>query len=441
MSPEVIGYIGLGVLVIMLLSGLPVALSMGISGVFGLLVFTSAKTTAYFVAAEIYTKFTSYHLLVIPLFVWMGFLAAELGIGKGLFNLAEVWLSRVRGGLALAATAACAMFGAICGSPLATTAAIGSMGIPEMKKHGYNVPFAAATVAGAGYLGILIPPSVGAIIYSVLTEGEASITRLFVAGIPAGILLMLIYWIFILLLVNADKSLAPPGFSASWRSRLSAFRGGIAETIVVFVVVMGSLIIGLATPTEAAALGVAALVVVGLSRRLLTWRGFVDSLRKATRTGIMILLLIAMAMVFGRFFALSRIPFLLVDWVTSMGMPVIGVVIIVIAIKWVGGLFLDMVALTVLLVPIFLPLLRALEVDLVWFYFAYSIAAAIGPLTPPVCMAIYVSAGIADLPIWDVVKKAWIFILSDVLCGALILFFPWLVLALPNLLLGPAIAR
>lgn len=386
------------------------------------------------VVREIYSSFSSYTLSVIPMFVWMGFLAYYSGIGTRLYVFAYRLIGHWPGGLAIATQAACAIFGAICGSNTATAATMGAISLPEMKKYNYETSLATASVAAGGVLGVLIPPSVIFIVYGMATQ--QSIGKLFIAGILPGILLMLLYMAVIFLLALRRPQIAPAGPVASWKERLDALRGGLLEVIVVFALSMGGLFAGWFTATEAGAVGAMGVLLVSLAGRNLSWEGFKRSLFDTTKTTAMIMLLVAGSAVFGRFMAVSRVPFELASWTGSLDLPAFAVMGFILLIYLVLGCFIDALALVLLTIPIFYPIaVETLGYDPIWFGVIIVLVVAMGVITPPVGMNVYIIKGIVpDVPLELIFKGIWPFLLAIIVCLVILIAFPQIATVLPGLL-------
>lgn len=386
------------------------------------------------VVREIYSSFSSYTLSVIPMFVWMGFLAYYSGIGTRLYVFAYRLIGHWPGGLAIATQAACAIFGAICGSNTATAATMGAISLPEMKKYNYENSLATASVAAGGVLGVLIPPSVIFIVYGMATQ--QSIGKLFIAGILPGILLMLLYMAVIFLLALRRPQIAPAGPVASWKERLDALRGGLLEVIVVFALSMGGLFAGWFTATEAGAVGAMGVLLVSLAGRNLSWEGFKRSLFDTTKTTAMIMLLVAGSAVFGRFMAVSRVPFELASWTGSLDLPAFAVMGFILLIYLVLGCFIDALALVLLTIPIFYPIaVETLGYDPIWFGVIIVLVVAMGVITPPVGMNVYIIKGIVpDVPLELIFKGIWPFLLAIIVCLVILIAFPQIATVLPGLL-------
>jgi tripartite ATP-independent transporter DctM subunit len=335
----------------------------------------------------------------------------------------------------MATQAACAIFGAICGSNTATAATMGAIALPEMKKYKYDTSLATASVAAGGVLGVLIPPSVIFIVYGMATE--QSIGKLFMAGILPGILLMLAYMAAIFFLTLRNPDLGPAGPKASWKERIGALRGGLFEVLVVFVISIGGLFAGWFTPTEAGAVGAAGVLGISLFEKRLSWEGLKKSLFDTTRTTAMIMLIVAGAMIFGRFMAISRVPFELATWTGTLPLPPFAIMVLVLLIYLILGCFIDALAMVLLTVPIFYPIVvNNLGYDPIWFGVIVVMVVAMGVITPPVGMNVYIIKGVAqDVPLEVIFKGIWPFLIAVIICCMILIAFPQIATILPNLLL------
>jgi len=435
MTPPVAGIIGVIVLLVLILFKVPIAYAMLIVGFTGFALLVSPEAAFSMVATEIFSNFSSYTLSVIPMFVWMGFIAYYSGVGSNLYALAYRIMGRLPGGLAIATQGACAIFGAICGSNTATAATMGAIAIPEMKKYGYDDSLSTASVAAAGALGVLIPPSVIFIIYGVATE--QSIGKLFISGIIPGILLMLFYMVTIFILVKRNPSLAPIGGKEE-AAKKSLLNSGLPEILLTFFISLGGLFAGYFTPTEAGAIGAGSILLITLLRRQLTWEGLKNSLRDTTRTSGMIMLLVAGAMVFGRFMAVSRLPFEMARWASGLNLPPVLIMAVVLIIYMILGCFIDALAMILLTVPIFYPVVvDVLGFDPIWFGVIIVMVVAAGVITPPVGMNVFIIKGVArDVPLETIFRGVWPFLLALIACIAVLIAFPQLATFLPNLVSG-----
>lgn len=421
-------------MIILMTLRIPIAVSMSVAGFLGFSCLVSAEAAVRVVAKDFYSIFSSYSLSVIPMFAWMGYLAFYAGIGSQLFTLAYKLLGRLPGGLAVATQAACAVFGAVCGSSTATAATIGAISLPEMKKYRYDDALATACVASGGAIGIMIPPSVIFVVYGIATE--QSIGRLFLSGILPGILLTLCYMAAILA-VTLRNPAAGPAASRETLRKIPFKYSGVLDVMIIFFISLGGLFAGLFTPTEAGAVGTACVIVITLIKRTLTWEAFTRSLADTTRTTAMIMFLIAGATIFGRFIAVSRIPFELASWAGSLPLPPFVVMGIILVIYLIIGCFIDALAMILLTVPIFYPVVvDTLGYDPIWFGVIIVLVVAMGVITPPVGMNVYVIKGVVkDVPLEVIFRGIWPFLIAALICCAIMIAFPGIATILPKYLM------
>jgi tripartite ATP-independent transporter DctM subunit len=432
MSLTTIGIIGVAILIILLFSNMPVGFVMGFLGFLGFSYVVNLHAGLSLLAMDIWDVFGSYGLTVIPLFVFMGQIAFHAGISRRLYDSAYVLVGHRRGGLAMATVAACAGFSAISGSTNATAATMATVTLPEMKRYNYDMGLATGTVAAAGSLGILIPPSVIFIVYGILTE--QSIGKLFAAGIFPGILLSILFMLTIYLRVLKNPSLAPPGPKTSIKEKMVSFVG-VIETLLLFAMVMGGIFFGIFTPTEAAAAGAFLTLLIAILRRQLTWQGFVQSLADTTRISCMVMVIVTGATIFGHFMAITRLPFELAGWVSSLPLPRSAIMMVIILIYLFGGCFMDALAMIMLTIPIFFPVSQALGFDPIWFGVVIVLITEMGVITPPVGVNVYVVYGVAkDVPLEEIFKGVFPMLLALLLCNLILLFFPQIALFLPSLM-------
>ncbi len=432
MSLSTIGIIGIIVLVILLYSKMPVGFAMGFLGLIGFSYVVNFNAGLNLLARDVWDVFSSYNLTVIPLFVFMGQIAFHAGISRRLYDSAYVLLGHRRGGLAMTTVGACAGFSAICGSTNATAATMATVALPEMKRYGYDMGLATGTVAAAGSLGILIPPSVIFIVYGILTE--QSIGKLFAAGILPGILLCLLFILTIHLRVMKNPSLAPPGPKSSIREKFRSF-AGILETMILFALVMGGIFFGLFTPTEAAAIGAFMTLLIAIIRGQLYWKEFVQSLADTTKISCMIMVIVTGAVIFGHFMAITRIPYMLADYVSSLPLPPHAIIGVIILVYLIGGCFMDALAMIMLTIPIFFPVVQTLGFDPIWFGVVIVLITEMGVITPPVGINVYVVYGVArDVPLEKIFKGVFPMLISLIVCNLLLILFPQIALWLPGLM-------
>ncbi len=434
MSPEVIGLIGIILFLVLIALKVPIAFAMIISGFLGFGTIVSFPAAISLLPTEIYSNFSSYSLSVIPMFIWMGFIAYHSGIGAGLFRFANKMVGHKPGGLAMATQAACALFGAICGSNTATAATMGAIALPEMRKYGYDDSLSSASIAAGGALGVIIPPSVIFIVYGIATQ--QSIGKLFIAGIIPGILLMLFYMLAIYIVVKRRPSIGPVSVRAGWRERFHTLGDGLFEVLLIFLISLGGLFAGWFTPTEAGAIGTASILLVTVLRKHLNLEKLRKSMRDTVRTSAMIMLMVAGAMVFGRFIAVSRLPIFLAQWAAGLPLPSFAIIGVILIVYLILGCFIDALALILLTIPIFYPVaVGTLGYDPIWFGVIIVLVVAMGVITPPVGMNVFIVKGVAgDIPTETIFKGVWPFVIALIACVALLIIFPQIVTFLPNLL-------
>ncbi len=433
MSPTIAGVIGIVLLVVVFLLRMPVGFAMALVGVLGFSYLVSVDAAFSVLARDIFYTFSSYSFTVIPMFVLMGCVAFASGMGQRLYEAAYTVMGRLRGGLAIAAVAACAGFAAICGSTTATAAAMGKISVPEMRRYGYDDSLATGCIAAAGTLGILIPPSTVFIVYGVMTE--QSIGKLFVAGIIPGLMLTGLFITTIALLCRFSPNLVPPvtePVRGTWKSGAFA---GVIETLVLFTFVITGLFLGWFSPTQAGGIGAAGVLAVGVVTRQLTWSGFLMAVKDALRITCMVLVIVAGATVFGHFMAVTKIPLVLSETVVQLPLPPLAIVGVIMFVYLIGGCFMDALALVILTIPVFYPVVIALGFDPIWFGVMIVLATGMGVITPPVGVNVYVVKGIVPgVALETVFKGALPFLVALVVMVAILMAFPSLATFLPNLI-------
>lgn len=430
MTPTTVGILGFVALVVLMFMRLPVGFVMAIVGILGFGMLVSWDAAFLLTARDFYSSFGSYNLTVIPLFVLMGQLAHHSGISGRLFNAANKFLGHLPGGLAIATIGACAGFSAICGSTTATAATMASVALPEMKKYRYDPALATGVVAAGGSLGILIPPSTIFIVYGIMTE--QSVGKLFMAGVLPGVLLTLLFIFTILIWTKLKPGLVTPAPKATWKERMASL-AGVIETLLLFILVMGGLFIGFFTPTEAAAIGASGTLVIALVGRNLTWRGFVQSLNETTRVSCMILVIVAGATVFGHFLAVTGIPANVGSWVAGLQVPSYVIMGLVILIYLAMGCLMDSLAMIMLTIPIFYPVVTTLGYDPIWFGVVIVLVTGMGVITPPVGINVYVVAGVArDVPLHVIFRGSLYLLAAQIVTAFLLILFPAITLFLPG---------
>ncbi|MFO7598635.1 MAG: TRAP transporter large permease [Candidatus Desulfacyla sp.] len=436
MNPTLLGILGILVMVIIFLTRMPVAYVMTMIGYLGFSIMISTKGGLNLLSRDFYEVFSSYGLTTIPLFVLMGQLAFNSGISSRLYDTANKYLGSTRGGLAMATVSACTGFGAVCGSSPATAATMATVGLPEMRRFNYADELATGAVASGGGLGMIMPPSVVLIVYGVLTE--QSIGKLFVAGILPAFLVTILFIISIFIWCTRNPDQGPRGERYTWKAKIKSLTK-LGETMAVFVLVMGGLFSGLFTPTEAAAVGAFGVLLVSILRRQLTWDNFVDSLYETLKTSCMVMMLIAGATIFGKFFAVTRIPFEIATWVGGLDLPSSAVMAIIILIYFFGGCFMDALAFVMLTIPIFFPVVSSLGYDPIWFGIIIVMVTEMGVITPPVGINVYVVYGVAknvigEVPLETIFKGIVPFLIAVAVGIVILMVFPQIILFLPNIM-------
>jgi tripartite ATP-independent transporter DctM subunit len=413
-----------------------VAYVMALVGFVGFGILISFEGALSLLARNIYGQFSSYDLTTIPLYILMGQIAFNSGISKRLYSTAYKFLGHVRGGLAMATVSSCTAFGAVCGSSPATASIMTTVGMPEMKRYNYTYDLAAGSVAAGGGLGMIMPPSVVLIVYGVMTE--QSIGALFVAGIIPALMLTALFILTVYITCTISPEKGPKGERFTIKEKIKSL-SGLTDTLIVFVVSIGGLFLGLFTPTESASVGAAGVLIVSVVRKQLSWKAFVKSLYETLSTSCMVLFLIAGAVVFSKFLAVTRIPFDLATMVSGLELPSFMVLGIIILIYFLGGCFMDSLGLIMLTIPIFFPVVANLGYDPIWFGIIIVLVVEMGVITPPVGLNVYVVYGVSkgvvgEIPLETIFKGIFPFLVA-VVCGIILLIiFPQITLLLPNLM-------
>jgi len=426
------GLVGLGAILVLSLLRVPIAFAMGIVGFVGLGLTRGWPAALASVVTTIYESGFQYTLSVIPLFILMGNLIAHAGMSDGLYRAANAFVGHRRGGLATATILACAGFGAVCGSAIATAATMAKVAYPSMKRFGYADGLAAGSIAAGGTLGILIPPSVIMIIYCLMTEQNISV--MFAAGLLPGLVATGFYVLAIAYATWRDPAAGPPGERSSWPQRLEALRG-VAGVLVLFLVVMVGIYGGIFTATEAAGIGATCALGLALLRRALTWRLLYGVLVESARTTAMLFLILIGALIFSNYVNFTSFPQDLRDAVTYFEVEPIVVVIAICAIYVVLGTVMEELSMILLTVPLFYPLVTHLGFDPIWFGILVVCVVEIGMISPPVGMNVFVIRSLLpQVPTRTLWAGVMPFFVADVFRLAVLIAFPSITLLLPRLL-------
>lgn len=424
------GLVGILFLFLLLVISMPVAFSMMGVGVVGYAWAVNKNAAFTMLVGDLIDTFSNPSLVVIPLFVLMGQVAFHSGISKRLFNTAYTWVGSLHGGLAMATVVACALFGMICGSGPATAATMTAVALPEMRRYRYDPALASGTIASAGGLGMMIPPSVVFIVYGILTQ--QSIGKLFVSGIFPGLLIASLFCIYIFITCKKNPTLGPPAGKTNLKEKLLSL-SGVSESLILFLTVMVGIFTGLFTPTEGAGIGAGGIIILAILLRRINWRGFKRAILETLRTSCMILIVVAGAVIFGKFLAITRMPMNIANWLVHLPLPSWSICLMVMLFYFIGGCFIDALALILLTIPIFYPVIESLGYDPIWFGVMIVILTQIGVITPPVGINVYVVSGMErDLALATVFRGALPFVWILVSVSFLFLAFPKLVLFFPQ---------
>ncbi len=433
MNPITVGIIGIVVMITLLMFRVWIGAAMMLVGIVGFALLSSARTALEMAGVTAYGTMADYNFTVVPLFVLMGEIAYNARISSDLYATANKWIGQLRGGLAMATVWACAGFAAICGSSVAAAATMGTVTLPEMEKHGYDESLRAGCVAAGGTLGILIPPSMGFIVYGIITN--VSIGALFIAGIIPGIVLATLFTISIAIQTHINPKLAPIAEKSTLKEKLLSLTG-LLDMLVLFLLVIGGLFVGIFTPTEAGAVGAFGAIVLSLIRKRLTLKGFTNAIMETALTTGMVFFILIGAMIFNRFLAISSIPAFLSDWVGNLPLPPVGILIVILFIYLVLGCIIDSMAMILLTIPIFFPVAMAIGFDPLWFGVITVIAMEMGLITPPVGMNVYVVSGVArGISLQVIFKGIFPFLIMMIIMIIILILFPDIATFLPRFMM------
>ncbi|GHB08910.1 TRAP transporter large permease [Modicisalibacter luteus] len=429
MSSAALGLAGFGLTLLLIAFGFPVAVAMALVGVGGFWWLNGSMGAGFILGSSPFEAIFPYSLSVVPLFVMMGVFAARAGLSRSLFDMVNSFLGHIRGGLAVTGVGACAIFGAICGSSLATVATMGRVAIPEMQKRGYDSSLSSAAIAAGGTLGVLIPPSILLVIYGILTQ--TSIGQLFIGAIVPGIIGAVLYGLAIVIRVRMSPKLAPPAEKAGWTTRLATLRR-VWGVLLLFSLVIGGIYLGWFSPTEAAAVGAVGAFALALVSRELDRHSLWGAVREtAGLTGMIFFILIG-ASLFNYFLETTGLPSALIEGIRNSGLGPMTVLILIMLFYIVLGCFMDAMSMILLTVPFLAPVAASLDFDMVWFGILVVTVAEIGLITPPIGMNLFVvQATQPELTQRMIVRGILPFILADVVRLVLLAGVPALTLWLP----------
>jgi C4-dicarboxylate transporter DctM subunit len=425
------GILGICILMATFLTGIELAYGMAIIGFIGLGYLGSWSAASNMLVKDLFETFTSYGFTVIPLFVLMGQVASNSDIAKKLYNSAEKFVGHIPGGLAMTTVVGATLFKAMCGSTLATCATFAGIAIPEMGRLGYSKKLSTGVVASVGTLGMLIPPSVPLMIYGLITE--QSIGQLFLAGIVPGLLISLFFIFVIYGWVKIDPSIAGSAPKSTWKERLKSSPEFLWVGIIFFVVI-GGLMKGWFSPTEAGSIGTGAVLLLAYAKRAFPFGKLTKAFEESLRTACMVLFLIGGSVVFGHFLAVTGIPFIAADWISGLPYNKNIVMLLIILIYLIGGSIIDDLAFMILATPIFYPAVLKMGFDPIWFGIMIGITLMVGVIIPPVAISVFVVKNITGEPFNVIYAGVLPFLLSLIACAALLFAFPGIALFLPHAL-------
>ncbi len=419
-----------GLLIIMLL-GFPIAFAMGLIGYLGMWFINSADTANAVIKMAAYDSVADYFLCVIPLFVLMGMFCFKSGISNDAYNTAYKWFGSMPGGLAISTVAGCAGFAAICGDSMATAATMGSVSLPEMKKYKYQDALATGSLASGGTLGILIPPSIGFIVYAFISE--TSVAKLFMAGIVPGVLLALMFGTIIYIRCRLHPELGPAGPGTSFSEKIKALKD-VWLIVLLFIIVIGGIYTGIMTPTEAGGVGATgALVCAFLSKDGMSWKKLMEALDEGMQMSAMIFGIIVGVSILGYFVVATEIPLRMSDMIVGLNFNRYVIFTVVLLIYLALGMMMNIVPMIMLTMPIIFPTIQALGFDPIWFGVVTVIMMEMGQITPPVGINVFVISGVAkDVPMSTVFKGVLPFLIAQIVMIVILVLFPDIALFLAD---------
>lgn len=430
MSELMFGVVGMAGMFAAMILRMPVGMSMLVVGFFGTWALNGERSAMALLVTEAYSSVSNYSLLVIPMFLLMGNIASAAGFSRGLYEAAFAWVGGFRGGLASASVIGCAAFSAVSGSSVATAVTIGKAALPEMKRFGYSDRLATGAVAAGGTLGFLIPPSTGFVIYAILTE--ESIGQLFMAGILPGLLLTALFILTIVGIVTLNPAAGPRNDQMHWPARWAALFGAL-PLLVVIVVSIGGIYVGAFTPVEASGIGASLVILMATALRRLNLRLLWDAAKDTINTSAMLFMVVIGANVLNPFLSFTHLPDALGTALKATDLGPYGILFLIIGFYLILGMFMDGLAMLVVTVPIFFPVVVGLGFDPIWYGVVSVIAIEMGMITPPVGLNVFVVKGIAkDVPMSEIFKGVGPFWIAMVICLLLIVAFPQIALMIPQ---------
>jgi C4-dicarboxylate transporter DctM subunit len=429
MSEIIIGIVGLIVLLLLFSTGIELGFAMALVGFAGFAYLNGFHAAINLLSRDVFEVITNYGYTVFPIFILMGQIGFNAGIAVRLYDSAYKFIGHIPGGLAMATVVGATAFKAICGSSAATSATFASVAIPEMDRYGYDKKLSAGIVATVGTLGVIIPPSVTLIILGILTE--QSIGQLFLAGIIPGLIIALFFIGVVYGWAKINPAIAPMSERSTWKARMRSLPD-VFWVVLIFLLVVGGIMQGFFTPTEAGAIGTFAVLLLAIVKRDMTFKRYVKSVKEALRTAVMLLMLIAGSTVLGHFIAVTTIPQAAADWIVALPLNRYVIMILICLVFELGGSFIDDLAFLILATPIFYPAVLKLGFHPLWFGIVIGVVAMIGVVIPPVAICVFVVKNISKVPMGVIYKGVAPFLISLVLVWAMLFLFPQMALWLPS---------
>jgi C4-dicarboxylate transporter, DctM subunit len=428
MNEVTVGIIGLAVLLLIFSTGIELGFGMALVGFVGFAYLNGWASAMNLVSRDVFDVITNYGYTVFPLFILMGQIGFNAGIAVRLYKAADRFVGHIPGGLAMATVIGATGFKAICGSSAATAATFASVAIPEMDRYGYSKTLSTGIVATVGSLGCIIPPSVTLIIMGILTE--QSIGQLFLGGLIPGLLIAALFIGIIYGWAKISPAIAPRGARSTWKERGQSLPE-VFWVFLVFMIVVGGIMQGYFTPTEAGAVGTFAVLLLTIVKKDMTLRKYVSSVSEALRTAGMLLMLIAGSAIFGHFIAVSNIPQKAADWIVTLPLNRYLIMILICIVFEIGGSFIDDLAFMILATPIFYPVALKLGFHPLWFGIVICVVVMIGVVIPPVAVCVFVVKNITKVPIGQIYRGVAPFLISLIFVWGLLFLMPQMVLWLP----------
>jgi C4-dicarboxylate transporter, DctM subunit len=431
MTPELIGILGIILLLVFIFTGVYICLAMAIIGFVGswLVAGSFSAMTSLVIVPFGFLKDSNY--AVMPLFMLMSEFISLAGIGRDAYTAARAWVGHIRGGLAMATIGGCGLFAATSGSSTACAVVMGKVAFPEMMRFKYSMQLAAGVIAAGGTIGVMIPPSMPFVMYGILTG--TSIGKLFIAGILPGITQIIFYWITIYILCRINPSLGPASVKFTYKERAKSFTL-TWPIFLLFLIVMGGIYTGVFTASEAAAIGAFGALLIGVGRKEITTSSAWQSLNNTVRTGGMLLLMLVGAFILNNFMAVSRMPFVAADWLVGLQVHPMLILAAILVVYIILGCFFEMIAVQILTIPIMFPAILALGFDPIWYGVLMCRMSEMGFITPPFGLNLFVLNGVLKIPMSTLMKGVVPFIIADLLHTILLAAVPAISLFLPNIM-------